>query len=171
MGLIEACNIRFHPNYYVHEQQRVYYPATHVPEFVQIEDHAFISSELSELFTSCVLFAWVSAHNFATIFNSTLSHRGRSTESIPALTINAEQVWRAFFYHALLREHHERNINLVLLDIGDNDTRLKLALEARNAWYIRHGQPERMHACKVCEPCFPPGPGYNSLREFTTRIM
>jgi hypothetical protein len=73
-------------------------------------------------------------------------------------------VWHAFNYNALLRDCAEQDVQLVLLDTGTQDDRLKLAMEQRNQWILKQGQRERMHACKTCER-FLSGSGYKGLRE------
>lgn len=67
--------------------------------------------------------------------------------------------------NALLRDSAENDAPLILPDIGDNDERMKQAMELRNKRIIDEGQPQQMHACKICEK-FLPGDGFNNLREF-----
>ncbi|KAJ8456037.1 hypothetical protein ONZ45_g18826 [Pleurotus djamor] len=136
------CAIRFYPNYYIQKKTRFYY-TSHVPPAIQIEDHAFVSDELCELFTHCMLFAWVSSQNCSNIFNHSMSQlAGSGHESESTLTLSSEQVSRAFLYNALLRESSEHCRPFVMSDSGDNDSRLKDALERRNKDYIYNGQPE-----------------------------
>ncbi|KAJ8482514.1 hypothetical protein ONZ45_g14924 [Pleurotus djamor] len=128
------CAIRFYPNYYIEKKTRFYYTSS-VPSVIQIEDHAFVSAELCELFTHCMLFAWVSSQNCSNIFNHSLSQR-TDLEHDSTLSLSSEQASRAFLYNALLRESSERCQPLVMSESGDNDARLKDALERRNREYI-----------------------------------
>lgn len=66
---------------------------------------------------------------------------------------------------ALLKDAAEHNESLVMPDHGEHDFRLRMALDARNRRMVREGQPERMHACTVCEK-FIPGDGFKGLRSF-----
>ncbi|KDQ28715.1 hypothetical protein PLEOSDRAFT_1039350 [Pleurotus ostreatus PC15] len=141
----QACTARFYPTYYTHGSMHHYY-SPQVPEIIQIEEHALVSADLCELFTFCMLFAWVSSQNCSHIFNTALS--GVADGNPPSsLVLTSEQVSRAFTYNALHRESAEQHRPLVLRANTDNDTRLKEVMEARNDEYIIHGQPQRMHAC------------------------
>lgn len=120
---------------------------------------------LSEFFTHSYLFAWVSAQNSASLYNHSLSLIEQVTTSIDdPLKISSEQVARAFALNALLRDTIENETTLILPDIGDNDERLKQAMELRNKRIIAYGQPQRLHACQLCEK-YIPGSGYKNLRE------
>jgi hypothetical protein len=66
--------------------------------------------------------------------------------------------------NALLREAAEDGVCLILPGIGDNDERLKQAIELRNRKMIICGQKERMHACNKCEKLLP-GTGVNKFRK------
>ena len=67
---------------------------------------------------------------------------------------------------ALLKDAAEHNESLVMSNHGEHDFRLRMALDARNSRMVQEGQPERMHACTVCEK-FIPGDGFKGLRLFT----
>lgn len=76
--------------------------------------------------------------------------------------LSSEQVWHAFFLHALLQDAAERSQPLVLPNSGDHNSRLKHAMEQRNLRIVRQGQREKMHACDIC--CkFIPGSGFKGL--------
>lgn len=168
---ILECAIRHYPNYYVHDKMRHYYSAA-VPDIIQIEEHAFLGTDLCELFTFCMLFAWVSSQNCGNIYNAALASRSFGS----TLEINSVQVFRGFMYNALLRECAERSVPLVLKDAIDNDGQLKEAMEHRNDEYVVNGQPERMHACNICEQPLPldgisrATDGIN-LRECTSKLI
>lgn len=143
--------------------------STPIPQHIQIEDHAYIEADLCELFSDFMLFAWVSAQNCSNIMNAAIKRNCRD-EQCKTLFISSEQVSRAFYLNALLRDSAERGEALVLPDIGDNDDRLKLAMEVRNKRIISQGQLEQMHACSKCER-FLPGNGYNGLRAFLISLF
>ncbi|KAF8158822.1 hypothetical protein BJ912DRAFT_866425 [Pholiota molesta] len=157
----EACKIRYYHNYYTQDGTRHYY-SSEVPASIQIEDHAFIESELCELFTSFMLFAWVSSQNCANILNASITRRSIELGS-DDLSISSEQVFRAFTFNALMHDCSESGNALSLPDIGDHDARLKCAMELRNKKMISAGQKEKMHACTKCEK-FINGTGYKNLR-------
>ncbi|KAF8236141.1 hypothetical protein L208DRAFT_1253191, partial [Tricholoma matsutake] len=150
-----ACKIRYHHNYYTdnHLHLRYYYYSSTVPSNIQIEEHTFVDAKLCEFFTHLSLFAWVSAQNNANVFNHTLLDT--SSGSTGDKTITSEQVSRAFVVNALLWESAENAAPLIVPDIGDNDERMKQAMELRNKRMIDEGQPHLMHACKVCEKFLP----------------
>lgn len=135
-----------------------------MPSSIQIEDHAYVNAQLCEFFSHSFLFAWVSAHNSANIYNQCFAPRSPPQDTLlHGLSITPEQVSRSFTLNALLRDCAERATALILPDIGDNDERLKQATERRNKRIISDGQSERMHACGVCEK-FIPGDGHKGLR-------
>jgi hypothetical protein len=74
-------------------------------------------------------------------------------------SLSSEQVWHAFFLHALLRDALQNGEMLILPNTGDHDSRLQAVMERRNKRMVEHGQPEKMHACIVCEKLIP-GTGY-----------
>ncbi|KAJ8489877.1 hypothetical protein ONZ45_g13412 [Pleurotus djamor] len=162
-----SCSIRFYPNYYVSDGLRHYY-SSEIPSAIQIEDHAFISSDLCELFTLNMLFAWVSSQNNSHIYNTGLS-RSSDLERSSKLTLTSDQAWRGFVYHALLRDSQTARVPLVVRDTGTNDKRLQEAMEKRNEDYINDGQPERLHACRICENLLP-GTGYHNLHDIETVV-
>ncbi|KAF8186277.1 hypothetical protein BJ912DRAFT_972144 [Pholiota molesta] len=155
------CKIRYYPNYYSHNGLRHFYDSS-IPSAIQIEDHAYVESELCEIFTSLMLFAWVSSQNCANIFNASTKQASNTSANSPDLSISSEQVFRAFVLHALLRDCSENKTNLVLPDVGDNDARLKSAMVIRNKRIMRDGQKEKMHGCNKCER-FVEGTGYQNL--------
>ena len=133
------------------------YYSPDIPAVIQSEKHTYLDVSLCELFTSQMVFAWVSGGNTANIYNTCMAnlehqeilHPTPWTESTRRLT--TEQIWDAFFLNALLRDANERGENLTLVDGGTHDERLKKAMVARNARMLLYGQPMRMHACKKCE--------------------
>ncbi|KAF9550742.1 hypothetical protein CPC08DRAFT_793135 [Agrocybe pediades] len=145
----KGCKIRYYHNYYVKDSMRHFYSAD-MPEFVQIEEHAFAETELSESFTTLMLFAWVSSQNCANVLNASVACH-RSLMRREDISISSEQVFRTFVMNALLRDSAERGTALLLPDLGDHDDRLKAAMEMRNLRVIQEGQKERMHACHKCE--------------------
>lgn len=162
---IADCKIRHYHNYYTHEHLRHYYNRSDAPPAIQIEDHTYIDVHLCEYFTHASLFAWVSAHNSANIYNHCFSQVDRRKHHpSDKLTISSEQVSRAFTLNALLRDCAEHATLLILPDIGDNDERLKQATERRNKRIIAEGQSEKMHACRICEKFIPSASGYKGLR-------
>ncbi len=140
------CKIRYYHNYYVHDDFRHFY-SSDIPAVVQIENHAFVESELCELYTSFMLFAWVSQHNCANIHNASIKRSAQRQDLSTELSISSEQVSRAFVMNALLRDCAENGTALILPNDGDHDERLKNAMERRNQQMILRGQIERMHAC------------------------
>lgn len=148
----------------------MYYDAK-VPSTIHFEEHAFIDTELCETFTSLMVFAWVSGQNCAHFYNTTLRQSLYPQPPLwptENLSLSCEQVWSAFYLNAILRDWAEHDTVLTLPDVGDNRERLKYGMEIRNLRMIQHGQPEKMHACDVCEK-FVEGNGYKGLRKYPFR--
>jgi len=160
MGCELDCKICYYHNYYSIDHTCHFYSSS-IPQFIQIEDHAYVKAGLCELFSTFMLFAWVSSQNCGNILNTVIKRRVH-TKELGTLSISSEQVSHAFYLNALLHDCAEHGEVLVLLDVGDNDDRLKLAMEAQNKHIISEGQVERMHACSKCER-FLPRSGYNNL--------
>ena len=116
-----------------------------------------------------IIVSRVSSQNCANIFNIALQGpRHQQPTTFPyTFSLSPEQVFRAFTINALLREWSERKMRLIIPDNGDNDTRLKEAMEVRNYMLIHEGQREKMHACQVCERILP-GNGYNGLSMYSS---
>jgi hypothetical protein len=119
-----------------------------------------------------MLFAWVSSQNCANIFNASTKQASNTVTSANSLdlSISSEQVFRAFVLHALLRDCSENKTSLVLPDVGDNDARLKSAMEIRNKRIMRDGQKEKMHGCNKCER-FVEGTGYQNLGKLFYKVL
>jgi hypothetical protein len=132
-----------------------------------VEEHAFADSELCESFSNWMLFGWVSSQNCAQIYNATSAQS--TTYSCQDLSLSSGQVWRAFALNALILDAEACGTTLILPASGEHDKRLQHAMEIRNRRMMIDGQPERMHACKICER-FISGPqdGFKGLRESCT---
>ncbi|KAG6835179.1 hypothetical protein H0H93_004238 [Arthromyces matolae] len=116
--------------------------------------------------------------NCMNIYNHALSvvpgaHIPSSFDNKPSksMTITAEQVSRGFYLNALLRDSIDKGTTVVLPDKGDNDQRMAHAIEHRNNSMILEGQPERMHACSVCERIIPHANGNGVLRSLRAATM
>ncbi|KAK7028895.1 hypothetical protein VNI00_014819 [Paramarasmius palmivorus] len=169
------CHARYHPQYYVAERRYYYgFQATCLPDFVHFEQHAFMSSELCELFTALMVFAWVSSQNCATIYNNAMS-KPVTEHRVSSLSLSSEQVWRAFVLNALLRDCKETDRTLEMPDGPGltHDDRLKYAQTVRNDRIALHGQAQRLHACETCEKfvdCDDPG-GHKGLAALRAIVM
>lgn len=163
--IIIGCQIRYYHNYYFHVlQQTRHFYVSQIPQFIEIGDHTFVESDLCELFTLLMLFAWVSHQNCSNIINTAIT---KSQSHSFAGALSSEDVFRAFTMNALLREAAEDGVCLILPGIGDNNERLKQAIELRNRKMIICGQKERMHACNKCEKLLP-GTGVNNSRKWNS---
>ncbi|KAF7979107.1 hypothetical protein HWV62_43638 [Athelia sp. TMB] len=160
------CSIRYYHNYYVQKGLRIYYHAPSgfkVPNVIQIEEHIFIEAKLCEQFTLSMLFAWVSAQNCSNIYNHSFSAAMGPHSGPQKLSISTVEVWHSFNFNALLRDCADRNVRLVLSDVGSQDQHLQHVMEERNHRISTDGQRERMHACDRCEKLIT-GSGYKNLR-------
>ncbi|KAJ3897148.1 hypothetical protein F5879DRAFT_1035081, partial [Lentinula edodes] len=141
-----------------------------VPSILHLEEHSFIQSGLSELFTACTLFAWVSSQNCALIYNHALSPYGQKHVSESKFMLTPTQVWRAFVLVSLLKDWRERGCILSVRDDGELNAQLKELMCERNDRMIAEGQSERLHACETCEKLVPTENPYiaGSLRAVVT---
>ncbi|KAJ7210572.1 hypothetical protein B0H12DRAFT_1278150 [Mycena haematopus] len=147
------CHTRYHPNYFVKATLRTYYPG--VPAFVQSSQHFYIDKGLCELFAVMMATSWTSATNCARTYNSGLSNPFIQS-SLPAnwstsLELDVEDVWNAFFLHALLLDydHHGKSLTLSHTATSQSE-RLRPALHERNLRMAGTGQPAWNHACNLC---------------------
>ncbi|KAJ3925660.1 MAG: hypothetical protein NXY57DRAFT_906811 [Lentinula lateritia] len=146
-----SCDIRYYLNYSVDIQARLrrYYDKE-IPEVIHLEEHSFIQTSLSELFTASTLFAWVSWQNTALIYNHALSPYGHEEVNESRFVLTSIQVRRAFVLTSLLKDWRTRGHSVVMREQGDLDSRLKDLICEHNNRMIIEGQPERLHACKTC---------------------
>lgn len=159
----DGCKIRYHYNYFVRGKSRIYY-SSRVPEVQQVELKSFWDTDLIQMFTTCMAFAWVSGANCGHIFNNSLGKVNSSDAPITtgSRALRAEQVWDAVYLNALLRDHAKRGTFLELSNDGEHPDRLKTAMQARNRRIIDDGLPHKMHACRTCEKMFETDDGSKS---------
>ncbi|KAJ3839074.1 hypothetical protein F5878DRAFT_536306 [Lentinula raphanica] len=170
----ESCETRYYLNYCVKIKTHIreYYDEP-VPDVIHLEDHSFIQVALSELFTSCTLFAWVSSQNCALIYNHALSAYGQQEVHESKYTLTSTQVWRSFVLVSLLKDWKDRGQTLVMREDVELNSRLKELMCQRNERIITEGQSERLHACNTCEKLIPTDiegsyKGLRSLRAVVT---
>lgn len=65
-------------------------------------------------------------------------------------TLTTDHVWDTFVLLALLRDHTERGVPLVLPHTGSQKDRFQAAMQERNERVVYHGQPEISHYCDGC---------------------
>ncbi|KAJ3825170.1 hypothetical protein F5880DRAFT_1478758 [Lentinula raphanica] len=147
----ESCETRYYLNYCVKIKTHIrqYYDEP-VPEVIHLEDHSFIQVALSELFTSCTLFAWVSSQNCASIYNHTLSSYSHKEVHESKFTLTSTQVWRSFVLVSLLKDWRDRGQTLIMREDAELNLRLQELMCQRNERIIVEGQRERLHACNTC---------------------
>ncbi|KAJ7168385.1 hypothetical protein C8R43DRAFT_822857, partial [Mycena crocata] len=127
------CNRRYHHNYYVHKQSslRTYYGG--VPNIVQVATHFFIESALLELFANGMVFGWLSATNWARIYNCALADPNARIANNKLAFASVDDVSNGFFLYSLLLEKSERGGVLLLPhDEADQKDRLQPVLAERN---------------------------------------
>ncbi|KAL0566058.1 hypothetical protein V5O48_015958 [Marasmius crinis-equi] len=150
-----VCQIRFYPQYFVKGTHRFYY-SPEIPSYIHFEQHAYISQKLCQIITAWMVLAWVSSQNSAAIYNGAMSSiELQDFRHDSAFSLRSIQIWRAFVLNALLRDCSEIGQALVLTENLEHDQRLKEAQCVRNERMDRHGQPERLHACAICERFIP----------------
>ncbi|KZV93219.1 hypothetical protein EXIGLDRAFT_768232 [Exidia glandulosa HHB12029] len=149
------CTTRYYHNYSVDNRlgpdtQRVYYN-TQLPAVIQISDHFFVTAQLCEWIANQMVCAWVSGSNNARIYNQMFPPPALPSDWKWSTELTCEQVWDAFFLHALLL-HHERHANPLQLPehAASHDERLSTALAARNSTMVGPGQQDWAHACNLC---------------------
>lgn len=171
---VDSCEVRYYLNYSVKLKSHIreYYDET-VPDILHLEEHSFVETALSELFTACTLFAWVSSQNCALIYNHALSSHGQKELVESKFMLTSTQVWRSFVLVSLLKDWKEHGRILTMRDDGDFNLRLKELMRKRNDRMISEGQSERLHACDTCEKFIPTDlPNlYKGLRKCILRII
>ncbi|KAK7013809.1 hypothetical protein R3P38DRAFT_3575169 [Favolaschia claudopus] len=165
------CHRRYYNDHYVsHESRlRVYY--TGVPDVLQVAKHFFIESALLEVFANGMVFGWISASNWARIYECALAEPNphmrnnrlafsashavlTSLKSIAAdwnLEMRDEDVLNGFYLYSLLLDRAEHQGILVLPDDESRQRdRLQPALAERNKAMEGTGQEHWAHACDLC---------------------
>ncbi|KAF8175031.1 hypothetical protein K438DRAFT_1608874 [Mycena galopus ATCC 62051] len=162
------CNRRYYHNYYTHKESslRTYYGG--VPNVIHVAQHFFIESALLELFANGMVFGWLSASNWARIYNCALadpnSHMTNNKlafasvylqhkRTVPEgwnLELRNTDVANGFFLYSLLLEKSERSGILMLPhDEASQNDRLQPALAERNKAMEGIGQEHWAHACDL----------------------
>ncbi|KAJ7164484.1 hypothetical protein C8R46DRAFT_901653 [Mycena filopes] len=163
------CHRRYYHNYYVHKSSslRTYYGG--VPNVIQVAQHFFVESTLLELFANGMVFGWLSASNWARIYNCALADPNahmtnnklafasvyhQHQRSIPEgwnLELRNTDVTNGFFLYSLLLEKAERSGILILPhDEATQKDRLQPVLAERNKAMEGIGQEHYAHACDLC---------------------
>ncbi|KAF8065382.1 hypothetical protein FPV67DRAFT_1419290 [Lyophyllum atratum] len=149
------CRTRYYHNYYVHDAAtiRTYFPGP--SEYIQFAQHAFISIQICELFTSMMVNAWTSASNCAKIYNQSLAQHHRCP-TLPArysksFHLTTQDTWNSLFLYWLLVDHTENDTTLQLPhNEASQALRLDAALEQRNLRMVGTGQEGWAHRCDAC---------------------
>ena len=102
---LTGCKVRYYPNYYIINNSQQFYNSN-VPRYIQIEDHAYVETDLCELFTLYMLFGWISSQNCANILNASIKRKftleDMGSKQPEEYSISSEQVFRAFALNGLL---------------------------------------------------------------------
>ncbi|KAL4256186.1 hypothetical protein AB1N83_012856 [Pleurotus pulmonarius] len=153
-----GCHTRYYHNYSIHKQTltQTYYGG--VPNVIQVAQHYFMEACLLELITTGKVFGWLSATNWAHIYNTGLAHLQRYIVNNPTAFSNV--AWQSsrsshstnwFFLYSLLLDKAEHHWQLILgHDMDSQPKRLTEALMERNHATEGVGQESYGHACNVC---------------------
>ncbi|KAJ8693235.1 hypothetical protein PTI98_010474 [Pleurotus ostreatus] len=164
------CQTHYHTDYHIHKSQRTYYGG--IPDIIQVAQHFFIENALLELFVAGQVFGWISATNWARIYNHALAPPQphiRNNEAafamfpVPyrngyhypnwqfSLSIRPEDVLNGFFLYSLLIDKAEHGW---ILSLPHNESsqvdRLQSALSERNGTMEGVGQDAYPHVCNLC---------------------
>ncbi|KAI0792566.1 hypothetical protein C8Q75DRAFT_792147 [Abortiporus biennis] len=91
-----------------------------IGESISVTTHSYIEASLCERFTQATVFAWVSASNYARIYHLEHVEAERRFLPWPVLPhIMTEIIWDTFFVYALLRDHNEHSVALMMSNEGD----------------------------------------------------
>ncbi|KZT54970.1 hypothetical protein CALCODRAFT_547130 [Calocera cornea HHB12733] len=158
-----SCKATYHLNYYrEHTEQgseeRVYYEG--LPDVVQAEKHMLFEKQLCELFRAQTVHAHSSATANARTYDQALRRTtARSIGPYDPSPLRGEWVSDLFDLFALLLHHSEQRTLLRLPEDGHNQAeRLFRAMQERNSFIARKGQPQWAHACNLCLKVLgPPG--------------
>ncbi|KAJ7112413.1 hypothetical protein C8R43DRAFT_1138890 [Mycena crocata] len=146
----QHCKTNYHNNFSVNGGTRTYYQG--IPNLIQIGEHQFAELKLVNMWISSMLLGWFSATNSAKLYDISLSDR-HNLETGGwqfGLKLTTNHIWDAFTIKSLL-DDCDRNAKLLqVAHVGDQDTRFKAAMEARNERMILQGQDEVPHYCDRC---------------------
>ncbi|KZV74680.1 hypothetical protein PENSPDRAFT_625680 [Peniophora sp. CONT] len=149
----ESCRSKYYPEYTVRpdEKQRVY--PSGIPREIRVTEHIYVESSLCDLWTASMHCAWVSATNNCKIYNSLfpfIDDKDPAWAGFPKPTMDSSLVWGGFFMLALLREHDELGLDMLMPDEGSYNDRLDELLDWRNGRMVGTGQEEWSHYCDLC---------------------
>ncbi|KAK7020302.1 hypothetical protein R3P38DRAFT_3194859 [Favolaschia claudopus] len=153
-ALLNECHRRYHSNYYVHKESslRVYYGG--VPNVLQVATHFFIESSLLELFANGMVFGWISASNWARIYECGLAEPSphvRNNKLAFSTTYSSLPTLKtiAAGWNLELR-NDDRGILVLPHDESSQRDRLQPLLAERNKAMEGTGQEHWAHACDLC---------------------
>ncbi|KAJ7759415.1 hypothetical protein DFH07DRAFT_1023762 [Mycena maculata] len=147
------CNTTYHPDYSVQKGRRTYYGG--IPRYIQIGAHQFAEKRLIAMWISLMLVAWVSATNCSRSYDMALS--GQEERDFAAggwqfgCLLTTDHVWDTFTILTLLDYNERKGTCLQVPQTGDQRSRFKDAMAARNAEVILEGQEGVVDHC--CDKC------------------
>ncbi|KAL1937192.1 hypothetical protein VTO73DRAFT_14465 [Trametes versicolor] len=147
-----TCHSNYHHNFVVQAGVRIYYGG--VPDVIQVSEHKFVERRVLELFTALSLYSWTSSTNAASIYHHALSLLDPHRRAHPHYRLRTEHVMDGSVIHALLKDARDRAYVLRLPHTGAQKNRFTVAMQARNDFMNRSGQPEFTHYCTKCVRLF-----------------
>ncbi|KAF8315244.1 hypothetical protein DL93DRAFT_2148981 [Clavulina sp. PMI_390] len=148
------CHLRYHPNYTISAStdQRRYYGG--IPREIEVAKHFYVTSSLSGFFLTTMSINWGAASNCATTYNMAIaqSPHHQAARWPFEYSIQPNHIWNSFYLFSLLSDFEEREDRpiLILPNSGEQDERLKAAVEERNAHIVTNGTEFWDHACQGC---------------------
>ncbi|KAI0754602.1 hypothetical protein C8Q80DRAFT_1139888 [Daedaleopsis nitida] len=143
-----ACNTSYRHDYAVHQDVRTYYSG--FPQYVEVALSTYVELRLLKLFTTLSLLSWTSATNAAHVYHEALSLLTGKDRFKASFRLRPEHVWDGFTALALLRDADDRSYALTVPHTGEQKSRFKEAMDARNTFMRCAGQPEFNHWCERC---------------------
>ncbi|KAI0669972.1 hypothetical protein C8Q78DRAFT_976510 [Trametes maxima] len=143
-----SCQTNYHHDYSVHRGVRSYYEG--LPSAVQVAEHIYVERDVLEFFLTLTVLSWTSATNAAQIYHEAFSRLEPGDRDNPRYRLRTEHVWDGFIINSLLKDACDRHYVLQVPHIGNQKDRFTAAMQARNEYMRRSGQPEFAHWCTKC---------------------
>lgn len=151
-----GCKVNYHHNYWVFQDQRIYYNGPGLPNIVQIGEHQFAERKLINTWILMMVLSWTSATNCARIYNTGFAaNNPKPVDWQFKLEVTSDEVYDAFTILSLLEDCQLQRSTLVVPHGGLAKDRFTAAVQTRNNRFRLCSQPELLHYCKKCTRFYP----------------
>ncbi|RDX47787.1 hypothetical protein OH76DRAFT_1353662 [Lentinus brumalis] len=144
----KACKTTYRSNYCVTQAEaktsiRQYY--REIPSAIEASEYCYVDRSLLPLIRAQMAFAQYVSASVARIYNRGISNCPERA------SLASENIWNAFYIHALMLDVERRQVPLQLPHHGPQTDRFRDVMAARNIRMAGTGQPQWAHTCDECE--------------------